>query len=189
MNKRVFGVVLVVGLLVVTGLLTVLAYNGMVSKSQTVDKSVSDIKNRYTTKTQVLGEMLPQVRQYQQFEQSTLTNITLLRTQWMNAVNTSAPTSTLINISSQLDTNTAMLVATYENYPELHSIDLVSGYMGEIVNQNEMLSYSRGSYNGAVRDYNTFIQSFPNNLFAGSFGYSVRPYWGPELPDNSTLSL
>jgi LemA protein len=176
MNKKVFVVVLVVGLLIVTGLLTVLAYNGMVAKSQTVDKSVSDIMNRYTTKVQVLGEMLPVVRQYQQFEQSTITNVTLLRTQWMNAVNTSAPTSSLINISSHLDSNVTLLMATYENYPELHSVDLVAGYMVEIVNQNEMLTYSRGSYNGAVRDCNTFIQSFPNNLFAGSFGYTARLY-------------
>ncbi len=51
---------------------------------------------------------------------------------------------------------------------------MFSQYMGEIVNQEEQLSYSRTNYNTAVRDYNTAIKSFPNNLLAGSFGFGDK---------------
>jgi LemA protein len=189
MDKKVFVAVLVVGILVVTGLLVVLSYNGMVSKSQTVDQDTSEIKNKYTTKVQILGELLPQVRQYQQFEASTLTNITALRSQWMNAINNSASSNDLINISSRLDANTTTLyntfVATAEAYPTLFSGTLVAQYMGEVVDTNQQLSYARTQYNGAVRDYNSYVKSFPNNLFAGSFGYAERPYWGTEFPGDA----
>lgn len=189
MNKKMFVVVLVFGLFVVTGLLMVLSYNSMVSKSQTVDQDTSEIKNKYTVKVQILGELLPQVRQYQQFEATTLTNITALRSQWMNAINDSAPSSSLINISSRLDANTTKIyntfVATAEAYPTLFSGTLVAQYMGEVVDTNQQLSYARTQYNGAVRDYNSYIKSFPNNLFAGSFGYAERQYWGTEFPGDA----
>ena len=189
MNKKMFVMVLVFGLFLVTGLLMVLSYNSMVSKSQTVDQDTSEIKNKYTAKVQILGELLPQVRQYQQFEATTLTNITALRSQWMKAINDSAPSSSLINISSRLDANTTKIyntfVATAEAYPTLFSGTLVAQYMGEVVDTNQQLSYARTQYNGAVRDYNSYIKSFPNNLFAGSFGYAERQYWGTEFPGDA----
>jgi hypothetical protein len=61
--------------------------------------------------------------------------------------------------------------------------------MGNVVDVNDQLSYARGQYNAAVRDYNTKTKSFPNNILAASFGFSERLYWGTELPDGDTLNL
>jgi LemA protein len=188
-NKRTFAVILIVGMLVVVGLLFILSYNSMVAKSQTVDQNLSQIKNKYVTKVDKLGELLPQVQQYQQFEASTLTNITALRSQWMNAIQTNASTSNLTEISSKLDANVSQVILTFEAYPALFSGTLVAQYMGNVVDVNDQLSYARGQYNAAVRDYNTNIKSFPNNMFASSFGFSERQYWGTDLPDGEVLNL
>ena len=188
-NKRTFAVILVVGVLVVVGLLFILSYNTMVAKSQTVDQNLSQIKNKYVTKVDKLGELLPQVLQYEQFEASTLTNITALRSQWMNAIQTNASTSNLTEISSKLDANVSKVILTFEAYPNLFSGTLVAQYMGNVVDVNDQLSYARGQYNAAVRDYNTNIKSFPNNMFAGSFGFSEKLYWGTELPNGEVLNL
>jgi LemA protein len=188
-NKRTFAVILVVGMLIVVGLLFILSYNSMVAKSQTVDQNLSQIKNKYVTKVDKLGELLPQVQQYQQFEASTLANITALRSQWMNAIQTNASTSNLTEISSKLDANVSQVILTFEAYPALFSGTLVAQYMGNVVDVNDQLSYARGQYNAAVRDYNTNIKSFPNNMFAGSFGFSERQYWGTDLPDGEVLNL
>ena len=175
-DKRTVYRILAVGMIVVVLLWVMLAYNGIVGKDQNVNDQVSEIKNRYTTKASILGELLPQVLQYQQFEQSTLSNITKLRAQWSDAVANGSSTSQLIDISSQIDTNFVNVRATYEAYPTLFSGTLVANYMGEIVNQEESLSYSRSQYNGAVRDYNTAIKSFPSNLLSGGFGFNERSY-------------
>ena len=188
-DKRTVYRILAVGMIVVVLLWVMLAYNGIVGKDQNVNDQVSEIKNRYTTKVSILGELLPQVLQYQQFEQSTLSNITKLRAQWSDAVANGSSTSQLIDISSQIDTNFVNVRATYEAYPTLFSGTLVANYMGEIVNQEESLSYSRSQYNGAVRDYNTAIKSFPSNLLSGGFGFNERSYWGTELPDGQVLNL
>lgn len=189
MDKKVFSVVLVVGILIVTSFLVVLSYNGMVSKSQTVDQNLSQIKNRYKTKLDILPPMLYVVNNYTIYESGLLTDITKLRTQWMNAYLNGNSTAQLANISDLLDNNLNLIVVTWENYPDLKANTLMSQYMGEIVDLNEQLSYARAQYNAAVRDYNTYIKSIPNNLLAGSFGYSQRSYWGTELPDGETLNL
>ena len=96
-------------------------------------------------------------------------NITKLRAQWSDAVANGSSTSQLIDISSQIDTNFVNVRATYEAYPTLFSGTLVANYMGEIVNQEESLSYSRSQYNGAVRDYNTAIKDLNTQFtFNGS---------------------
>ncbi|HVO77592.1 MAG TPA: hypothetical protein VMS79_01855, partial [Methanomassiliicoccales archaeon] len=89
MNKKIFLVVLVVGILLVFGLLVVLSYNGAVTKEQTVNSSLSQIKNRYVTKLNVLSSLLVQENITKVYEASLLTNITELRTRWMDAFNSS----------------------------------------------------------------------------------------------------
>jgi LemA protein len=189
MNKKVLIGVLVVGLLLITGLLVALSYNGAVNKEQTVNENLSQIKNRYKTKLDILPALLVQVDGYKLYESGLLTNITELRTQWMTQYNAGEGMEALANTSVHLDQNLTQIVLTWENYPSLTADAIVSQYMGEVVDQNEQLSYSRGQYNAAVRDYNSFIKSFPNNVFASPFGFTEKSYWGTELPDGDALNI
>jgi LemA protein len=187
-NLKIVIVVAVVAILVLMSLWVVLAYNGTVSNQQDVDSKESQIKNRYTTKVDTLGPLLDQVESYKVYESTLLQNITELRTRWYEAIDQGADTDTLSNISTQIDTQFGTVLATWENYPVLTASAIVSQYMGEVVDQNEALSYSRLQYNEAVRDYNSGIKSFPMMLFASSFGFEEREYWGSERPgDGSNL--
>jgi LemA protein len=159
-----------------------------VSKEQTVNQNLSQIKNRYKTKLDILPALLQQVDSYKVYESGLLTNITELRTQWMNQYDSGASIEALANTSARLDQNLTQIVLTWENYPVLTADAIVSQYMGEVVDQNEQLAYARAQYNAAVQDYNSFIKSFPNNVLAGSFGFSERPYWGTEMPDDDALN-
>jgi len=181
--------VLVVGTLLVVGPLAVLSYNGAATKEQTVNSDLSQIKNRYVTKLDILPSLLAQVDSYEVYESSLLTNITELRSRWMDAYNSSASTADLSNLSAHLDQNLTQIVMTWENYPDLHADSVVQQYMAEIVDQNEQLAYSRTQYNGAVQDYNAFIRSFPNNVFTGAFGFSEKAYCGTDISDGDALNL
>jgi LemA protein len=188
-NRRTIYMIIAVGVIVIILLWTVLAYNGIVGKDQNVNAKLSEIKNRYTVKLNVLPNMLATLNNYTIYESSLLTNITALRSQWMSETNSGAPVSNLSNTSEQLDRQLSQIVLTWENYPDLKANTLFSQYMGEIVNQEEQLSYSRTGYNNAVRDYNTAIKSFPNNLLAGTFGFGEKTYWGTGINDGTALNL
>ncbi|OPY31853.1 MAG: LemA family protein [Methanomassiliicoccales archaeon PtaU1.Bin124] len=186
-NRRILIMVVVIAVVVIMLLWVVLAYNGVVGKDQDVKSSAAQIKNRYTTKTQILSELLPVVQSYAIYESSLFSNLTSLQTQWQQALNTGASDTKLINISSQIDTNFVLVLSTWTNYPELKNNQIVSQYMGEIVDLNEQLSYSRGNYNEKVNDYNTAIKSFPMMMFSGAFGFQDHPYWGTEDRPVTTL--
>ncbi len=188
-NKRSIYMIVAVGVIVIILLWTVLAYNGIVGKDQNVNSKLSEIKNRYTVKLNVLPAMLSTLNNYTIYESSLLTNITSLRSQWMNQSSSGASAAELSNTSDQLDRQLNQIVLTWENYPDLKADALFSQYMGEIVNQEEQLSYSRTNYNRAVQDYNTAIKSFPNSLLAGSFGFGEKTYWGTGIDDGTALNL
>ena len=133
--------------------------------------------------------MLSTLNNYTIYESGLLTNITALRSQWMAESNSGASAANLSNTSEQLDSKLNQIVLTWENYPVLKADTLFSQYMGEIVNQEEQMSYSRTNYNTAVRDYNTAIKSFPNSLLAGTFGFNDKTYWGTGINDGTALNL
>ena len=188
-NKRTIYKIVAVGVIVIILLWTVLAYNGMIGKDQNTSSKLSEIKNRYSVKLNVLPAMLQQVNGYKVYESSLLTNITALRSQWMNESASGASAAQLSNTSERIDSQLSKIVLTWENYPDLKADTVVQQYMGEIVNQEEQLSYSRSNYNTAVRDYNTAIKSFPNSLLAGSFGFNEKTYWGTGIDDGTALNL
>jgi LemA protein len=47
----------------------------------------------------------------------------------------------------------------------------------ELVDTEDKIQSSRRFYNGGVRDLNTKIESFPNNLIAGMFGFKNREFF------------
>jgi LemA protein len=180
----IIGVIFVVAIILI-GLWVVLAYNTAVSQEQDVNSGLSQIKNRYTTKVSILGPLLVQVDSYKVYESSLLTNITALRSQWYTAVNGS-DASAMIQVGNALDSQFATIRATWENYPDLKTDSVVRQYMGQVVDQEEQLSYSRLQYNNAVNSFNSNIKSFPMFLLAGSFGFHEKPYWGN---DTNALTL
>src|SRR5438445_13014878 len=64
---------------------TVLTYNSLVSKQATVQAQWAQVENQYQRKIDLIPQLVNATGHYMQFEQSTLQNITRLRTQWMSA--------------------------------------------------------------------------------------------------------
>jgi LemA protein len=185
-NKRILIIVIAIAIVVIMLLWVVLAYNGIISKEQSVNSAASQIKNRYTTKVSILTQLLPVVQNYSIYESSLFTNLTTLQTQWQQGLANNANDPQLINISSQIDTNFVLVLSTWTNYPDLKNNQIVSQYMGEIVDLEEQLSYSRLQYNDAVNGFNTAIKSFPMMMFSGAFGFNERPYWGATQNGDAT---
>ena len=64
-----------------------------------------------------------------------------------------------------------------ENYPELKSNALFTQLMDELAGTENRISVARQDYNTAVQAYNAKVKRFPNNILAGLFGFSEKPYF------------
>jgi LemA protein len=166
--------IVLIGLLVFVSWVA-LAYNSLVRRDTAVLAQWAQVENQYQRKIDLIPRLINITSQYTQFERSVLENITRLRTQWMNSSGLGAR----INNSIILDQQIFLLIATYENYPSLRSIDLVYDVMTELTGTENQIAVERMRFNEAVRVYNTQVRSFPDTLIAGSFGFQVRPFYDP----------
>ena len=66
------------------------------------------------------------------------------------------------------------LMRMQENYPQLKSNDQFMRLNDELAGSENRIHVARTRYNAAIRDYNVFIQQFPNSLYANFAGYHVK---------------
>jgi len=76
-----------------------------------------------------------------------------------------------IQANSQLDGALGRLLVMVENYPNLKSNENFLRLQDELAGSENRIAVERRKYNEAVQKYNTNIELFPNNLFAGFFGF------------------
>ncbi|MEX0627052.1 MAG: LemA family protein, partial [Cucumibacter sp.] len=72
------------------------------------------------------------------------------------------------------------LIAVAEAYPDLKANTTFLEFQGALQTVEDEIQLSRRYYNGAVRNLNITVQSFPSNLLAGSFGFKEAEYFELE---------
>ena len=187
MNPRFFtskiGIILLAVIVAsaIFGTASAATYNGLATKQNTLQAQWAQVENQYQRKIVLIPELVTTAYNYTQFERTTIENITRLRTEWLNAPNQVAQ----VNATNAIDQNLFRLTATYENYPELHSIVVVAGLMDELAGTENRITVERFRYNDDVRAYNNQVATFPGNVFAGMFGFQRAPYYDP-IPGGPT---
>ena len=76
-----------------------------------------------------------------------------------------------IAANGQLDGALGRLLAISENYPQLKSNENFQRLQDELAGTENRIAVERKRYNDTLQDYNTYVQSFPNNLYAGLSGF------------------
>ena len=77
------------------------------------------------------------------------------------------------------------MFAVAENYPDLKAQQNFSELQAKLSDIENNIQAARRFYNGAVRDLNTKIEMFPNNLIANAFGVTKREFFGLDSPAES----
>ena len=149
------------------------SYNNFVVLSQNIDNQWAKVEVQYQRRIDLIPNLVNTAKGYMQFEKSLLEDITSLRSRWMSATTVEDK----VNYGNALDSALGRLLVTYENYPELKSIQAVSSLMDELAGTENRIAVERSRYNDMVRDYNTAIMVFPSNILANAFGFKQRTYF------------
>ena len=73
-----------------------------------------------------------------------------------------------------------------ERYPDIKSNQNFLQLQSQLEGTENRISVARNRYNEAVRQYNTYIRKFPNNIFAGMFGFERKaPFEAEEGAENA----
>ena len=174
-KKLVIGIAAVAVVLVMV-LVVVLPYNSLVSREQNVKNKWSAIEVQVQRQVDLIPQVLAQENVSMQFEQGLLTNITELRTQWLNTL-ANGTQSDQVNFTNQFSVQVGSFLSVAESNPYIQSIDVIRDVITELEGTQNRIAAARIFYNDAVTDYNTAVLSFPNNLVAGSFGFEEAKYF------------
>ena len=170
-------------LLVVVGVIVAFVigiYNSLVSKRNRIDEALAQIQVQLKRRHDLIPNLVNAVKGYMNFEQKVLTDVTNARAQAVTA-GAQGNVAQVAQAENQLTGALRSLFAVVENYPDLKSNQNVLSLQEELTTTENQISFSRQHYNASVLDYNNAIQTVPNNLLAGMFGFTKREFFEAEV--------
>jgi len=172
--KALWIVLGVLGLIVLVVLLSfgsyVSAKNQMVQKSADVDAAFSNIDVDLQRRSDLIPNLVASVKGYANVEETVLAGIANARAGLMTA---QTPNEKLA-ANDRLSVALLPLMRMQENYPNLKSNDQFMRLEDELAGTENRIAVSRLRYNNAIKDYNVFIEQFPNSIWAGFAGFHPK---------------
>jgi len=159
------------------------ARNQMVAKDQAVKEAWSNVDADLQRRADLIPNLVETVKGFTKEESSVYADIAQARDGLMNAQTPEAKMAA----NNQLDGALAKVLVLTENYPQLRSSDQFMRLQDELAGTENRIKVSRMRYNDAVRDYNTYILQFPNNIWAGIAGYHQNNAYFEASPAAQTV--
>ncbi len=170
-------VILLIVVVVIVGVLIAI-YNGLVTRRNRVDEALSQIQVQLKRRHDLIPNLVEAVKGYMQFEQKVLTDVTNARAAAVSAG--AQGVQAQAQAENTLTGALRSLFAVVENYPQLKANENVLSLQEQLTTTENQISFSRQHYNATVLDYNNGLQTFPNNVFAGMFGFTKRDFFEAE---------
>ena len=167
------GVIAIIVIIVIIGMLLISGYNGMVSKQETVDSSLSNLDVMLQRRADLIPNLVNTVKGYTSHETEIIDKITEARSKLVNANGVEEMSEANNELSSSLNA----LMVVVENYPDLKSSENFIQLSDELAGTENRIAVARKDYNDAVKTFNTSIKRFPNNILAGIFGFDEAVYF------------
>ncbi len=169
-------VLIVVGVLIVW---VIALYNGLITLRNRTKEAWSDIDVQLKRRHDLIPNLIESVKGYMKHEQGLLENITKARSAAM-AAQSSGNTAELAKQEGMLGNLLGGLRVAVEAYPDLKANQNMAQLMDELSDTENKIQASRRFYNGMVRDFNTKIETFPNNMIAGMLKFEKYNFFEIE---------
>lgn len=167
---------IIIGLVVVLGIFLWATYNSLVTLRIRVDEAWSDITVQLKRRLDLIPNLVNTVQGYAKHEKGVFEEVTAARANALNAQNVKETA----DAENMLEGALKSLFAVAEAYPDLKANQNFLELQNELVDTEDKIQASRRFYNGGVRDLNTKIEIFPNNIFAGVLGFTKREFFELE---------
>ena len=162
--------------LAVLVLWVIFAYNGFVRLINRAKEAWADIDVQLKRRYDLIPNLVNTVKGYATHESSAFENVTKARSLAMGAGNIEEKGKAENMLTGALKS----IFALAEAYPDLKANQNFLKLQDELADTENKIQASRRFYNTNVRDLNTKIESFPNNVIAGVFKFSTMEFFQLE---------
>ncbi len=167
---------IIIGVVVLVALYVWATYNSLVTLRIRVDEAWSDITVQLKRRADLIPNIVEAVKGYASHEKSVFDSVTKARAETISA---GTPGEAAV-AEGHMQQALKSIFAVAEAYPQLQASQNFLQLQSELVDTENKIQASRRFYNGGVREYNTKLQIFPNNIFARMFGFVAREFFEVE---------
>jgi len=168
MSKGMIVLIVIVILALIFGGMYVSTRNTLVQKNEAVKSAWSQVDVVLQRRADLIPNLVETVKGITKQEQAVFGEVAEARSRLLNA----GTPSEKIAANGQLDGALGRLLALAENYPQLKSSENFLRLQDELAGTENRIAVERKNYNDTLQDYNTYVQQFPNSLFAKWAGFS-----------------
>lgn len=172
-----FGLILLVLVIAAAGY-AIFVYNNLVQKRQLKEEGWSGIDVQLKRRTDLIPNMLETVKGYMSHERETLEAVTNARAAVQGA--SDAGPAERGRLEGILSGALGRLMAIAESYPDLKANTTFLEFQGALQTVEDEIQLARRYYNGAVRNLNVAVESFPSNIVANMFNFVKAEYFELE---------
>jgi LemA protein len=173
MGTTIFIAVLLLVLFAATWL-----YNRLIRNRNLVSEAWAGIDVQLTRRHELVPNLVKTVKGYVQHESGVFEGVSHIRS------NANAGVAETASQETALSRSLTRLFALAEDYPDLKASEGFRQLHSSMVEIEDHLQFARRYYNGAVRDNNNAVESFPSNFVAGVFGFKSAEFFEIELVSN-----
>ncbi len=177
-------ILLTAGLIVIV--LIIALFNRLVQKRQMVRNGWADIDVQLKRRADLIPHIVSSVKGYAAHEHDLFEDIVAKRNAALQAGDDPAKRGVA---ESALVRPVTKLFAVAEDYPDLKASQNFLDLQDELSDTENKIEMARRFYNGAVRELNIGVQSFPANLIAGLFGFAKAAFFEIETADRAVPDL
>lgn len=167
----IIGIVVAVVLVIVLIAVFIGAYNKFVKKRNKCQEAFATMDVYMKKRYDLIPNLVECVKGYAKHEKETLSAVIEAR----NMAQNSGSVSEKFNNENILSGTLKSLFALREAYPDLKANVQFVDLQKQLQTVEEDIAKSRTYYNAIVNDFNTSIESFPNNIIANMFKFKRMP--------------
>jgi LemA protein len=179
MKSRNLVLIVVVLFILILGGCGCGGYNKMINLDEGVKVKWNNVQSDYQRRADLIPNLVSTVKGAANFETTTLTQVIEARAK-ATSVNINADNLTPEKVrefqqaQGQLGGALNKLLVVAEQYPQLQATQSFRDLQAQLEGTENRIKVSRNDFNTSVQDYNSTVRRFPNNLFAGMFGFKVK---------------
>ncbi|RUR09235.1 LemA family protein [Legionella sp. km772] len=155
-------------------------YNSLIALIEAINNNKKQIDIQLDRRFKVFQSLIETVKQYMDYEKTTLKDVVALRNQ-AQAAKASGDEATRMAAENGISQIASGLNVVFENYPDLKANQNVAQLQEEIVNTENKLAYAKQAYNDGIERYNAKKKSFFEAMVVSFFAAALDKefiYWG-----------
>ena len=164
---------IIIGVVVLLALWAVSIYNGLVRLRNNRENAFANIDVQLKQRYDLVPQLVSTVKGYATHEKDLLETVTAARSAAINATSINDKMAA----DQQLTNALAGLKVSVEAYPDLKANQNFLQLQGELSDIENKLAAARRFFNASTRELNNSVQTFPNNILAGMFGFQKEPMY------------